>query len=322
MKFGILQFFSWPERRVALPTVYQRALQRIEIMDQSGYDAVWLTEHHFSDYSVCPSIPVLGTYAAARTKRLHIGAGITLAAFYHPLRLAEELALLDILSGGRVKWGAGRGFDPREFKAFGVPQEESYARFHEVVDIVLQAWTHERLNYQGKFFSFEDVEVLPKPLQQPHPPVWMAAGSRPAFEWAAAAGHSILMGPHATHSELGKELAFYKQQLSTHGHPVEGRELPITRFLAIAETEAAANDVAQQGAQWLLKTYVDPKMFGTDIDPVQRYIDSAIIHGTPERVLDQLMHLREDIHLDYLIGAPLSHETFMTFTEKVVPKLS
>ncbi len=102
MKFGILQFFSWPERRVALPTVYQRALQRIEIMDQSGYDAVWLTEHHFSDYSVCPSIPVLGTYAAARTKRLHIGAGITLAAFYHPLRLAEELALLDILSGGRV----------------------------------------------------------------------------------------------------------------------------------------------------------------------------------------------------------------------------
>ena len=222
MKFGILQFFSWPERRVTLPTVYQRALQRIEIMDQTGYDAVWLTEHHFSDYSVCPSIPVLGTYAAARTKRLHIGAGVTLAAFYHPLRLAEELALLDILSGGRVKWGAGRGFDPREFKAFGVPQEESYARFHEVVDIVLRAWTNERLTYKGKFFSFEDIEVLPKPLQQPHPPVWMAAGSPPAFAWAAAAGHSILMGPHATHSELGKELAFYTQQLVAHGHAIAG----------------------------------------------------------------------------------------------------
>jgi len=102
VKVGILQFFSWPERRVPLPTVYERALQRIEIMDQTGYDAVWLTEHHFNDYSVCPSIPVMGAYAAARTKRLRIGAGVTLAAFYHPLRLAEEIALLDILSGGRV----------------------------------------------------------------------------------------------------------------------------------------------------------------------------------------------------------------------------
>src|SRR6202795_2265411 len=129
MKVGILQFFSWPERRVALPTVYQRALQRIEIMDQTGYDAVWLTEHHFSDYSVCPSIPVMGTYAAARTKRLRIGAGVTLAAFYHPLRLAEELALLDVLSGGRGNWGAGRGFDAREFGVFGIAPEESRARF-------------------------------------------------------------------------------------------------------------------------------------------------------------------------------------------------
>ena len=321
MKFGILQFFSWPERRIALPTVYQRALQRIEIMDRTGYDAVWLTEHHFSDYSVCPSIPVLGTYAAARTKRLHIGAGVTLAAFYHPLRLAEELALLDILSGGRVKWGAGRGFDAREFQAFGIPQEESAARFHEVVDVVLQAWTSDRLTYHGKYFSFKDVEVLPKPLQQPHPPVWMAAGSPKAFEWAASAGHSVLMGPHATHPEVGRELAFYGQQLSAHGYTIAGRDIPIARLLAIANTEAEASEVSRQGAQWLLKTYVDPTMFGTDIDPVQRYLDSVIIHGTPERVLDQIRQLHEEIHLDYLIGAPLSHETFIAFTEKILPKL-
>ena len=92
MKFGILQFFSWPGRRVSLPTVYERTLQRIEIMDRAGYDAVWLTEHHFTDYSVCPSIPVMGSYAAARTQRLRIGAGVSLAALYHPLRLAEEIA--------------------------------------------------------------------------------------------------------------------------------------------------------------------------------------------------------------------------------------
>jgi alkanesulfonate monooxygenase SsuD/methylene tetrahydromethanopterin reductase-like flavin-dependent oxidoreductase (luciferase family) len=321
MKFGTLQFFSWPERRVALPTVYQRALQRIEIMDRTGYDAVWLTEHHFSDYSVCPSIPVMGTYTAARTKNLRIGTGVTLAAFYHPLRLAEELALLDILSGGRVNWGAGRGFDPREFKTFNIPMQESYARFREVVDIVVRAWTNERLTYKSEFFSFEDIEVLPKPLQQPHPPIWMAASSREAMAWAASAGYSILMDPHSTHTELGEKREFYRQQLEDHGYSIAGREIPTARLLAIAPSDAEAAEVARQGAQWMIKTYVNLSMFGVISDPVQRYLDEVIIHGTPERVLDEIARLREEIHLDYMIGAPLSHETFLSFTEKVLPKL-
>lgn len=320
MKFGILQFFSWPERRIALPTVYQRALQRIEIMDQTGYDAVWLTEHHFSDYSVCPSIPVMGAYAASRTKRLRIGAGVTLAAFYHPLRLAEEIALLDILSQGRVNWGAGRGFDAKEFKTFDIPMNESYSRFREVVDIVVKAWTHDRLTHQGKYFSFEDVEVLPKPLQQPHPPMWVAAGSQDAIDWAASSGHTILMDPHSTHVELGDKKKFYRQKLADYGYSLEGRDVPMARLLAIDSTDAAAAEGARQGAQWLLKTYVDPRMFGVEGDPVQRYVDSVVIHGTVERVIDELARLREEIDLQYMIGAPLGHKTFMEFTEKVLPK--
>src|SRR5215813_6488218 len=129
VKVGVLQFFSWPERRVDLATVYGRALERIEIMDRTGFDAVWLAEHHFTTYSVCPSVHMVGTLAAARTKRLRIGTAVSLAALYHPLRLAEEVALLDMLSGGRVNWGAGRGFAPSEFNAFGVPVEESAERF-------------------------------------------------------------------------------------------------------------------------------------------------------------------------------------------------
>ena len=94
MKIGVLQFFSWPERRVELSQVCARALQRIEIMDRTGYDAVWLAEHHFSSFSVCPSVHMVGVLAAARTQRLRIGTGVSLAPFYHPLRLAEEVALL------------------------------------------------------------------------------------------------------------------------------------------------------------------------------------------------------------------------------------
>jgi len=323
MKFGILQFFSWPERRVALPTVYARALQRIEIMDRGGYDAVWLTEHHFSDYSVCPSIPVMGAHVAARTKRLRIGAGVTLAAFYHPLRLAEEIALLDILSGGRVNWGAGRGFDEREFRIFKVPMDESQARFREAVDVVMQAWASERLRYRGEFFTFDDVEVLPKPLQQPHPPMWVAAGSPEATRWAASAGYSILIGPHSTHLEVAEQWERYRDWLNESGYRIDGREIPTARLIAIGRTDAQAAEIAQEGAKWLLKTYVDPVKLGLGGgDPVRRYIDSVVIHGTAERVADQIARLREEAHLDYLIGAPLSHETFLTFTEQVLPRFS
>src|SRR5437867_11415850 len=139
MKFGVLQFFSWPERRVPLPTVYSRAFDRIRIMEQAGYDCVWLAEHHFGGYSVCPSVHMMGVQVASMTQRLRIGMAVSLASFYHPLRLAEEVALLDVLSGGRVNWGAGRGFDRTEFQVFGVPPEESAPRFQEAVEVVLRA---------------------------------------------------------------------------------------------------------------------------------------------------------------------------------------
>src|SRR6185437_15088630 len=143
-------------------------------------------------------------------------------------------------------------------------------------------WTEERLTYRGRYFSFEDIEVLPKPLQRPHPPAWMAAGSLDAAAWAASAGYSILIGPHTTHAETGQQRELYLQQLHKHGYSAEGREIPITRFLAIAPTDAEAAEVARQGAKWVLKTYIDPTRFGAGGDPVQRYVDSAIIHGTAE----------------------------------------
>src|SRR5258707_11886087 len=154
MKFGVLQFFSWPERRVSLPIVYERAMQRIRVMDNGGFDTVWLAEHHFTGYSVCPSVHMMGVHVANNTRNIRIGMGVSLAAFYHPLRLAEEVAFLDVLSGGRVNWGAGRGFDPIEFKVFGVPPEESGRRFHEAVEIVLAAWTHDRLDLSGQYLKF------------------------------------------------------------------------------------------------------------------------------------------------------------------------
>ena len=329
MKIGVLQFFSWPEKRVALGQVYARALQRIQIMDRTGYDAVWLAEHHFSSFSVCPSVHMMGVLAAARTTRLRIGTGVSLAPFYHPLRLAEEVALLDQVSGGRVNWGAGRGFARVEFENFGVPPDESTSRFHEAVEIVLRAWTEERLSFKGEHFSFDGVEVLPKPLQQPHPPVWMAATSEPALDWAAGRGFSILMDPHAAHGDIGKKRQYYFTKLKEAGHSAEGRELPIARLVALGDNAEEARETARAGAQWIVDSYFgaqhnpvgikDPAKPGAD--PVQRYIDEVILHGTVESVLDEIRRLKEEIGLDYLLAAPLSHKTFGLLTEKIVPRL-
>src|SRR5215831_14063340 len=234
MQFGVLQFFSWPGRRFPLPDVYRRAFDRIDVMERSGYDAVWLAEHHFSTYSVCPSIHVMGAHIAARTKRLRIGTAVSLAPFYHPLRLAEEVALLDLLSGGRANWGAGRGFARVEFTAFRVPPEQSASRFRETVEIVLRAWTDEKLSFAGQHFHFDDVEVLPKPTQLPHPPVWMAASSEGAIDWAAGRGFSILMDPHSSGPEIGVKRRSYAAKLAAAGFSDAGRDIPIARLVAIA----------------------------------------------------------------------------------------
>jgi alkanesulfonate monooxygenase SsuD/methylene tetrahydromethanopterin reductase-like flavin-dependent oxidoreductase (luciferase family) len=332
VKFGVLQFFSWPERRVELTTVYERALQRIDVMDRGGYDAVWLAEHHFSTYSVCPSVHLMGMHVADRTENLRIGMAVSLAAFYHPLRLAEEVALLDVLSGGRVNWGAGRGFDPKEFEAFGVPREESHERFREALAIVLEAWRNDRVHFQGKYWSFDGVEVLPKPLQDPHPPVWVAATSPDSVRWAAAEGHTILMDPHASCEQIAQKYELYRDTLTENGHSTEGRVVPMARLIAVSESASEAEEIARSGAAWTVGSYANPtkvpgrpeRPTGVEpaADPVGRYLDDVVLHGTPEQLVDRLRQLEEEMYLDYLLCAPLSHASFMLFTEKVLPKLA
>jgi alkanesulfonate monooxygenase SsuD/methylene tetrahydromethanopterin reductase-like flavin-dependent oxidoreductase (luciferase family) len=328
MRVGVLQFFSW-SRRIPLARVYERALSRIEIMDQTGYDCVWLAEHHFNTYSVCPSINVMATHVAGRTKTLRIGMAVSLAAFYHPLRLAEEVAMIDVLSGGRVNWGAGRGFDRAEFEAFGVPVEESSDRFRECVEIVLAAWRQERVSYQGRFWRYEGVEVLPKPLQSPHPPFWLAATSLDSIRRAAEKGYDILQDPHATHADIGKKRQHYFDVLREHGFSTEGRVIPTARLLAVAATEREAEEIARAGATWTVSAYANPTKragpppahYVPGVDPVERYMNEVVVRGTPDRVTDKLIELRESIGLDYLMCAPLSQETFTLFTDKVLPKL-
>ena len=301
-------------------------------MDESGYDAIWLAEHHFTSYSVCPSVHLMAMYVAERTKNLRIGTAVSLAAFYHPLRLAEEVALLDVLTNGRVNWGAGRGFDRDEFRIFGIPPEHSRERFQEAVKIVLSAWQNEKLTWHGQHWHFDDVEVLPKPIQQPHPPTWVACGSDEAIKWAGAQGLTPLLGPHGSFQETSRQYDRFYRLLETNGHELSGRVIPMTRLIAVADTDREAEDIARQGADWIIGSYkneskgsaaitevVDNDGTVRVVDPVERYLDDVAIWGSPSRVIDTLERLEEEIPLNYLMCAPLSHSSFIAFTEKVLP---
>jgi alkanesulfonate monooxygenase SsuD/methylene tetrahydromethanopterin reductase-like flavin-dependent oxidoreductase (luciferase family) len=328
MKVGVLQFFSWPERRIPLEEVYRRALERIVVMDRTGFDAVWLAEHHFTTYSVCPSVHLMALEAAHRTSNLRIGTAVSLAALYHPLRLAEEVAMVDVLTGGRVNWGAGRGFEPAEFAAFGVPGDETAPRFREAVEVVLAAWKNERLTFHGKYWDFDDVEVLPKPMQRPHPPTWVAATSPDALGWAASMGHQILMDPHATFAEIGAKYDGYVADLTANGFAVP-TDTPMARLLAVAGTDDEAEQVARAGAAWTIGAYAhgagatsmghDPE--GEVAERIEGYVRDRIIWGSPARVRDELARLAEVMRLRYLMIAPLSHESFVRFTDEVLPAL-
>jgi alkanesulfonate monooxygenase SsuD/methylene tetrahydromethanopterin reductase-like flavin-dependent oxidoreductase (luciferase family) len=327
MNVGVLQFFGWRDRSTPLASVYDLALERIAVMDRTGYDAVWLAEHHFSRFSVCPSVHMMGAMAAARTTRLRIGMAVSLAPFYNPLRLAEEVALLDVLSGGRVNWGAGRGFERSEFRAFAINPEESAPRFHETVDIVLKAWTNERLSYRGRFFTYEDVEVLPKPLQSPHPPVWMAATSTTAIDWAAANGFSILMDPHSSRADLANKRRHYTERLAAAGHSDAGRIIPMARLIAIDETTDKAREVARRAAQWTLASYVGPTHHRQEVrtfggkDPIDFYLEDVMLHGTADSVAEQIGALAESARMTYLLAAPMSRRSFTLLTDKVLPRI-
>jgi alkanesulfonate monooxygenase SsuD/methylene tetrahydromethanopterin reductase-like flavin-dependent oxidoreductase (luciferase family) len=267
---------------------------------------------------------MMGTHIAARTQRLRIGTAVSLAPFYHPLRLAEEVALLDVLSDGRVNWGAGRGFDPTEHRCFGVGRDDSYPRFRENVDIVLQAWTNERLTYRGQFHSFEDVEVLPKPVQQPHPPVWLASSSPEAVAWSAQNGFTILMDPHASHADIATKRRTYQLELEKAGYRMAGREIPMARNIALGKTQAEAEEIARGGARFMFGSYL-PVGVGAVAqqakgDPVENYVNDVVICGTAEKVIDDLQELAETLPLDYLLCTPLSHSSFEIFTAQVLPR--
>jgi alkanesulfonate monooxygenase SsuD/methylene tetrahydromethanopterin reductase-like flavin-dependent oxidoreductase (luciferase family) len=199
LKWSVFSLSQIPDQtgRVA---AFDADLRLFELAEQLGYDKVWIAEHLFSTYGVVTSTQVYAAAIAQRTQRIRIGTAVVVIPFNHPLRTASDFALIDILSHGRLDFGVGRAYQPHEFRGLGVPMDQSRAMFAEGLEIVLKAWTEERITHQGKFWTIPDpVEVLPKPVQMPHPPVYQAAISPESFETSARHGWNLQLATPFTY---------------------------------------------------------------------------------------------------------------------------
>lgn len=186
MQFGLLYDFRNPAQwRVPNDRLYAQTIEQIVFAEQLGFDSVWISEHHFLDDGYCPSLLTVAAHVAARTSRVRIGTSVLLLPFHDPLRVAEDAATVDILSGGRLDLGIGLGYRAEEFEVFGFPRRQRPSRFEEHLAILRKAWSGGPFTHAGRYRRIEQpIRVTPLPLQRPHPPVWCAAAGIPAAERA------------------------------------------------------------------------------------------------------------------------------------------
>jgi alkanesulfonate monooxygenase SsuD/methylene tetrahydromethanopterin reductase-like flavin-dependent oxidoreductase (luciferase family) len=219
MRFGV---FLLGDKPPGMPDkqVFDNLLEEARWADELGYDAVWLAEHHFSPYGMIASLPVAAAAIAAATRRVRIGTACIVPAFHHPINLAEQIAMVDVISGGRFQAGFGRGYQAHEFRGFGVPMDESTARFREAVTIIDGLLSQEKFSYHGRFWKLEDVSIHPRPLQRPVPIYCTVMKTPASFDWIAEKGYSALIGnPYQVDPELSQGLRLFVESHEKRGVP-------------------------------------------------------------------------------------------------------
>lgn len=248
MQLGIFNLLSYvPELDGAGADVLRRLLDDATYAEDLGFDSFWLTEHHFENFGALLSQPaiVLGALAQ-RTTRMRLGIAVALLPLHHPLSLAEQWATVDVLTDGRLDLGIGKGFFSWEYANFGLQFADAGARYDEHLDAMLAAWAPGRFDFESSRYHFRDLQVLPRPLQQPHPPIWASAvRTRESYEWAGRRGFHLMTAPHLIDpATMDEWLTLYRQALVAEGYDPAERQILANLHVFVAPTRAEAIAVA------------------------------------------------------------------------------
>lgn len=235
--------------------VYHDILQGARLAEELGFDSFWIAEHAFSEHGTISSPHSLLAAIAAQTSRLKIGVACSIVPWYHPLRLAQDLATLDVISQGRLMIGVGRGYQKQEFDAYGLDIAESRERFVEGMDIALQAWSRDRVAYKGKFYTIPEVTVVPRPIQQPHPPILMAVTHSPASVDIAVQHRWGIFTVGSTFFPAAPEadenlITLYRSKMLAHGVPSDAIPIVAVRNVYVAVREEDALATMRPRLQW------------------------------------------------------------------------
>jgi alkanesulfonate monooxygenase SsuD/methylene tetrahydromethanopterin reductase-like flavin-dependent oxidoreductase (luciferase family) len=251
LKFGYFTLTDNPveygsERKDSNQMVKDLAEQGV-YAEELGFNSFWVPEHHLGVLGVLPSPSMLLAHVAAQTKRIRLAPATVLLPASHPLRVAEEYALLDVLSDGRAIFSAGRGYDKREYDAFGLDFNNSREIFFEELDIIKTAWAKETFSYNGKYYKIPEITITPRPVQNPHPPIFVAAFSEPSVVKAAEMGENVIFAPFAASMVFGSvanAVSKFKDLSAAHGF--QGKQVRCSYFLNVAETYSDVEKTKQR----------------------------------------------------------------------------
>jgi alkanesulfonate monooxygenase SsuD/methylene tetrahydromethanopterin reductase-like flavin-dependent oxidoreductase (luciferase family) len=243
--------------------VFHDTLEELALADELGYTTAWLVEHHFMrEYSHSSAPDLFLAAASQRTQRLRLGHGIIPLPYHHPVQVAERVATLDVLSGGRVELGVGRGFSPREYESFGVAMADSRRLTEESLEIVRSSFCGAPVSHRGRHFRLEAVQILPRVVQRPHPPLWSAAVSPESFELAARLGIGVLVGPFKPWFMVREDIRRYREHWRRcHGEgpaaPGQNPRVGMTLGIYCLEDGARARRIAADGITWFYRQLLD-----------------------------------------------------------------
>ncbi|MGH7906097.1 MAG: LLM class flavin-dependent oxidoreductase, partial [Candidatus Binataceae bacterium] len=336
--FGIFDHVEQTTSTGQLHQLFNERMRLLEAADEAGFWGYHVAEHHFTPLSMAPSQNVYLAAAAARTKRIRLGPLVYLLPFYHPLRLIEEIAMLDNLSGGRLEIGVGRGVSPFELALWGIPFLEAQERYDEALEVIVNGLRNDRLTHRGRYYQFDNVPMELRPMQRPNPGFWYGCMSERSTTYAARHGmNMVLIGPAARAGEL---VRLYREirakgietrdNLNPH---LSAPKISIQRHIYVAASEREAEEVGRAAYNALYDNleklwrdfHVLVQDFSPDYDVVRKAGGNII--GTVSSVRDQLADVIEQVGCDYVVlpfawgnlSAEQTRRSFDLFVEKVMP---
>ena len=350
MQFGFCYIPDYyPDLHGEFSEWYERLLSEWALADELGYDAIWIAEHRYPGYAFS-STPVVAQAMAGRTKQIRIGTAVALITQRHPVLSAEHWAAVDLLSGGRLNFGIGRGISAYDFETVGVPSEQSRERFEEAWEVIRRLWTEDGVIHNGKYWSFDAHSIRPRPLQQPMPPIYVSALATPeTYRWAGRNGCHLMLAPFLLDSNERQRgyVELYHEELEKAGHDPEDFEVLGTYHLSIVEREeqlAGADEYFYRYLEFIRnygkertgerhalqgdanRYYRPGEGMAQDIEEMRR---QRTVIGTPQQCIERMSELAEACGLSGWMfeisygGMPYEvvTEQMQLFAEEVIPRL-